>query len=81
MKRLELGGTLLAGSLGSLLVARSSWLEADDPLRTTAILLPFLVASFVALGRHARGLGARRLPPSRRALELLGLGGFALALA
>lgn len=69
----------LYSSLASVAASWAAWawlpLADGDPLRTTIVLLPALVAGFVLLERGAARRGARRIPPAAALTE-----GIALAL-
>ncbi len=73
---------LLALGISGLTAAWAFWrfvpLPADDPLRSTLVILPALVAGFLLLERAAVRLGARRIPPAAGLAEAIALAGLAL---
>lgn len=83
MRPLTHGLAVLAlGLAGSLVLAGWAPLASDDPLASTSILLPLLVAAFHVLERRVVLRGGRRLPPravTAQAVALIVLAVLALA--
>jgi hypothetical protein len=57
---------LAAGGAAAVAVALFLPLSADDPFRSTVVILPLVVAALRALDRSARARGARTLGAARR---------------